>query len=56
MTRSDSYPFSERSARAFQVFGILGKLRILFLAVLVLSPELLLAQWKRVDHMDHGSK
>ena len=45
MTRSDSYPFSERSARAFQVFGILGKLHILFLAVLVLSPELLLAQW-----------
>jgi len=45
MTRSDSYPFSERSARAFQVFGILGKLHILFLAVLVLFPELLLAQW-----------
>lgn len=45
MATSDSYPFSERSSRTRQRFGILGKLHLLFLGVLVLFPQLLLAQW-----------
>lgn len=45
MATSDWYPFSERSTRTSQLFGILGKLHLLFLAVLVLFPPLLLAQW-----------
>ena len=45
MATSGSYPFSERSTRTSQLFGILGKLYLLFLAVLALFPQLLLAQW-----------
>ena len=45
MATSDSYRFPEGSPRRSQIFGILGKLRLLFLAVLVLFPQLLLAQW-----------
>ena len=45
MATSDSYPFSERSPRASRIFGILGKLHLLFLTVLGLFPQLLLAQW-----------
>src|SRR6516225_2407005 len=45
MAASDSYPFSEGSPRRSQIFGILGKLHILFLTLLVLCPQLLLAQW-----------
>lgn len=45
MSTSNSYPFSERRTRTAQLFGILGKLHLLFLAVLVLFPQLLLAQW-----------
>jgi plastocyanin len=45
MATSYSHPFSKRSTRTSQLFGILGKLHLLFLAVLVLCPQLLLAQW-----------
>ena len=45
MATSDSYPFSERWTRTAQLFGTLGKLHLLFLAVLVLFPRLLWAQW-----------
>ena len=45
MATSDSYPFSEGSPRTSQIFGILGKLHLLFLAVLMMFPRLALAQW-----------
>lgn len=45
MATSDSYRFSKRSTRRSQLFGILGKLHLLFLAILTLFPQLLLAQW-----------
>src|SRR6516225_1296405 len=45
MATSDSNRFSEGSPRTSQIFGILGKLHLLFFAVLVLCPHPLLAQW-----------
>ena len=45
MVTSDSHSFSARSPRTSQIFGILRKLHLLFFAVLVLFPQLLLAQW-----------
>ena len=45
MATSDSNRFSEGSPRTSQIFGILGKLHLLFFAVLALFPRLLLAQW-----------
>src|SRR5215469_11387766 len=45
MATNDSYPFSEGFSRTSRIFGILGKLHLLFFAVLVLFPQLLLAQW-----------
>src|SRR5262252_7702382 len=45
MATSDSYPFSKGSSRASQLFGTFRKLHLLFFAVLVLFPQLLLAQW-----------
>jgi len=49
MARSDCYPFSERSRRTSQLFGILGKLHLLLLAVLVLFPELWLSGMPRSE-------
>ena len=45
MATSISYPFSERSPRTSQHFPIFGKLHLLFLAGLVIFPQLSLAQW-----------
>ena len=45
MVSNDLYQSSERSARGPQVFGLLGKLHLLFLAALVVFPPLLSAQW-----------
>ena len=45
MATSDSHSFSARSMRTSRLFGIIGKLHLLFLAALVMFPELLLAQW-----------
>jgi plastocyanin len=45
MATSNSNRFSERSTRTRQHFGTLGTLHLLLLAVLVLFPQLLLAQW-----------
>lgn len=45
MATSDSYRFSERPTLRSQLLGILGKMHLLFLAVFVLFPQLLLAQW-----------
>ena len=45
MVSQDLYQPSERSARVPQVFGLLGKLHVLFLAALVVFPPLLSAQW-----------
>lgn len=46
MVSHDLYQPSERSARVPHVFGLLGKLHLLFLAALVVFPPLLSAQWK----------
>src|SRR5215469_9409074 len=48
MATNDSYLSSERSARMRHVFGLLGKLYLLFLAALVLFPSLLSAQWNAI--------
>ena len=45
MATNDAYPFSEESPHTSQLFGIMGKLHLLFLAALVMFPQLLLAQW-----------
>src|SRR5215831_9492623 len=45
MATSDPYPFFEGSPHTSQLFGILVKLHLLFLTLLVLCPQLLLAQW-----------
>ena len=45
MATSDSYPFSQGSPLTSQLFGILRKLHLLFFAVLLLFPRLVLAQW-----------
>lgn len=45
MVSHDLYQSSERSARVPHVFGLLGKLHLLFLAALVVFPPLLSAQW-----------
>jgi plastocyanin len=45
MATNESYLSSERSAYMSQLFGLLGKLHLLFLAALVVFPQLLLAQW-----------
>lgn len=45
MLSNDSYLSSERSACMPHVFGLLGKLHLLFLAALVVFPPLLSAQW-----------
>jgi plastocyanin len=45
MVSNDLYQSSERSARVPHVFGLLGKLHLLFLAALVVFPPLLSAQW-----------
>jgi plastocyanin len=45
VTTDDSHPSSERSTRISHSFGMLGKLHLLFVAVLVLFPHLLSAQW-----------
>jgi plastocyanin len=45
MATNESYLSSERSAYMSHLFGLLGKLHLLFLAALVLFPRLLLAQW-----------
>ena len=45
MVSNDLYQSSDRSARVPHVFGLLGKLHLLFLAALVVFPPLLSAQW-----------
>jgi len=45
MATSDWYPFSEGFSFTSQLLGILGKLNLLFLTLLVLCPQLVLAQW-----------
>jgi plastocyanin len=45
MATNESYLSSERSAYMSHLFGLLGKLHLLFLAALVVFPQLLLAQW-----------
>ena len=45
MATSDLHRSSEPPTRMSHSFGVLGKLHLLFLAVLVLFPQLLLAQW-----------
>jgi plastocyanin len=45
MATNESYLSSERSAYMSHLFGLFGKLHLLFLAALVVFPQLLLAQW-----------
>jgi plastocyanin len=45
MAIDDTYPSSERFTRKSLLFHILGKLRLVFLAGLLMFPQLLLAQW-----------
>src|SRR5215469_12746194 len=45
MATNDAYPFSEESPGTSQLFGVFGKLHLRFLTILVLFPQLLLAQW-----------
>jgi plastocyanin len=45
MVSNDLYQSSDRFARVPHVFGLLGKLHLLFLAALVVFPPLLSAQW-----------
>ena len=45
MSKSNSDPFCERCPRTAQLFGILGKLHVLFFAVLMLFPRPSWAQW-----------
>src|SRR5215469_1340614 len=45
MATSCLYPFSEESPGTSQLFGVFGKLHLRFLTILVLFPQLLLAQW-----------
>jgi len=45
MATNESYLSSERSAYMSHLFGLFGKLHLLFLAAVVVFPQLLLAQW-----------
>jgi plastocyanin len=45
MATNESFLSSERSAYMSHLFGLFGKLHLLFLAALVVFPQLLLAQW-----------